>query len=231
MFFLSSGISEFSIGILAGIISSLILSRFVEPIYDSIIDGLKYNSRILGKFYKTYKRTIGRIIFLKKNKRLKPFSETGYEYKIYNINNKIECYKSHIIRLDENIFKQIQGEISRTTSKNKSFTSYFKGFIKNKKCDYLIWEESYKNEEGNFHITGHYKIQPIDSKDIPGICIEERNGKIINSFSILSFERTTYTSVQNLLINKNFYKDYLTHLNIDYDKIIGKQNWVITTNH
>lgn len=224
----TGGVLGFFTGLLTGAASTLIISRFIEPLYDSYIDGLKNNSGLIGRLYNWYTRGFGRFYFLRKKKRSKPLQKTGYEYKLYVINNKIEAYRSEILRLDENRFKRIQGEIKRVTAPNKAFTSYFKGLIKNKEKDYLIWEESYKNEEGHFHLTSHFKLTNQDSEDIPGISVEEKNGKIYNALTILSFSSIPYTSVQRLLKDKNYYKDYTIPLNIDFDNINGTQNQFIT---
>ncbi len=200
-------------------IPALIISRFVEPTYDFIVDALKNNPGTIGKIYNAYTRSIGRIIFLKKNRRQKPLEKTGYEYKICKIDGKIRAHKSRIIRLDQTfLFKRIQGEITRVSGPNKSFTSYFKGFLKNE-MKYLIWEETYKNEQGSFHLTSHFKMPENNSKDIPGITIEEKDGKVIHSFTILSFTGSAYPSVRKLLRDKKFYTEYTSQLNFDFDSI------------
>lgn len=212
------------------ILGVLIGSRIVEPVYDFVVDYLKNDSGTAGKIYNRYSRTLGRIIFLRKAKRRKPLEEEGYEYKIYNEDGQIKAYKSKVVRLDQNFyFKRIQGEISRVTAPNKSFTSYFKGYIKNAELDYLIWNENYRNEKGSFYLTTHFKI-PTDEneKDIPGITVEDREGVVTRSFTILSFTSPSYPSVRRLLRHKDFYKDYLSQINISYDTIPENENNFIT---
>lgn len=220
-------ISDFSTGILTGAISTLIISRFLEPLYDSYIDSLKNDTGLLGKLYNNYSKTIGRIFFLKKNSRYKSLKKTGWEYKIYSTNEGITCYRSSILRLDQNIFKRIQGEIIRTSPSKSSFTSYFKGFIKEKN-NYLIWEEHYKNNKDYFFLTSHYKL--TDEKDIPGITIEELNGQITNAFSILSFTELPYTSVKKLLSNKSHFTSYISKFNIDLVNLNPTANKIIIVN-
>lgn len=224
----TKGVLGFFYGLVTGAASALIISRFIEPLYDSYLDSLKNNSGIVGKYYNNYTRGLGRLYFLRKKQRSKPFKKCGYEYKIYVNDGKVQAYRSEIIRLDENRFKRIQGEIKRVTAQNKVFTSYFKGLIKNKEKNYLIWEESYKNETGHFHITSHFKLTDYHDDDIPGFSVEEKDGKIKNALTILSFSSTPYTSVQRLLKNKNHYKAYTQPLHIDFDTIVGEQNKFIS---
>lgn len=215
LFFESSNV----IDLILWILGVLIASRFIEPSYDFTIDLLKNNSGTLGKVYNAYTRSVGRIVFLKKKNRQKPLEKTGYEYKIIKIDNKILAYKSKIVRLDQNYwFKRVQGEITRVSGPNKSFTSYFKGYLKNE-MSYLIWEESYKNEKGSFFLTSHFKIPKDSIKDIPGITLEEKDGIVTPSFTILSFIKTPYSSVRKLLKDEKLYIEYMSQLNFDYNSI------------
>jgi hypothetical protein len=186
------------------------------------IDGLKASSGPLGKLYSAYVRMINKIPVINKTKRSKPFKKEGYEYKIFKVDGEVYSYRSKIKRLDENIFKQIHGEIDRITYGSKLFNSHFKAYIKNDERDYLIWEESFKNNQGNFHISGHFRI--FKSKEnIPGICIEERNGIVTQSFCVLSFRGSTYQSVQKLLEDIDNYQDYIEPLNIFFKDFNSKE--------
>lgn len=201
------------------ILGTLMASRFIEPTYDFTVDILKNSSGTLGKAYNAYTRSFGRIVFLKKKNRQKPLEKTGYEYKIIKIDNKILAYKSKIVRLDQNYwFRRVQGEITRVSGPNKSFTSYFKGYLKNE-MNYLIWEESYKNEKGSFYLTSHFKMPRNNEQDIPGITLEEKDGIVTPSFTILSFIKTPYSSVRMLLKDEKLYKEYMSQLNFNFNSI------------
>ena len=59
-------IFEFSGGILLGAVSAFIGARWIDPLMEVLYDGIKNNKGVIGKMYKAYSKSLGRLLFLKK---------------------------------------------------------------------------------------------------------------------------------------------------------------------
>lgn len=184
-----------------GAITTLLAVNIVEPYTEMVFDTVKNSDGFMGRLYYKYTETIGRFLFFRKseNKMHTAFRRKGREYKLYKYNGVVTACQSTIMRLDQNFMGRIRGVMIRNSPTKKNYRTYFKGFLKDSE-QYLTLEERYKEGEGYRNIISYYKLAQAEEENSIGISIEERNGEILSSLSILSFkENFGYPNVERLL--------------------------------
>jgi hypothetical protein len=200
----------------AGITTIFVDEAFI-PIYDSIKEYLKTNEKVPGKFYKFINNQLASWFMKDESKMIYPLKKKGDEYRIYVIDGKVHCRRSHISELKQIGSNKFRGQINRynVTSKEKSIND-FKGHIK-KNADYLVFEEykKGKQKESNYLSTAYYYFPDNKkSKEVIGIAIENDQAQVQNSISILSFGNTrTYGNTSGVLEVVD--NTYLKKFNID----------------
>lgn len=222
-----SGVLDFISGLFLGTIATFIAAKFLDPFIAQFYDGIKNNQGFFGRIYKHYSRTLGRLLFLKKRTMHISLFKNGWEYRIYQIGDKVECYESKLIRLDQNIFKRIEGEMLRTGMDNNNYSAYFKGYLRNS-TNYLIWEERFKDGEFFHDLTTYYWLPQKATTDLVGITSEysTKHKEIVTSISILTSKKNGYSTVKEILQSVDT-RSYLEKVNIDYNCIDHECNQII----
>lgn len=202
--------------LVTGIINIFVDEAFI-PMLDSLKEYLKTNEKIPGKLYKSINNQLASWFMKEESKMTSPLKKKGDEYRIYVIDGKVHCRRSHISELKQIGSNKFRGQINRynVTSKEKSIND-FKGYIK-KNADYLVFEEykKGKQKESNYLSTAYYYFPDNKkSKEVIGIAIENDQAQVQNSISILSFGNTrTYGNTSGVLEVVD--NTYLKKFNID----------------
>lgn len=222
-----SGILDNIYEILIGSIGAFIALKGLDPFFAQFYDAIRNHQGFWGNLYKFYSRTLGRKFFFKKKTMHVSLFKEGWEYRIYQIGDKVKCYESKMIRLDQNIFDRIEGEMLRTGIQDNNYSAYFKGYLRNSN-NYLIWEERFKDGEFFHDLTTYYYLPQTTTTDLIGITSEySTNYKgIINSLSVLTSKKNGYSTVKEILEIEDT-KNYIQKLNIDIDCIDYECNQII----